>query len=203
LRWQVLEKNFDLVIKTDIDANHDGYVDENEAKLWPKTELFPPSFSKLETPWNWSERPQIPLQEIKNMWTSDPLLTSQIEYSKWTQRFPFWRGDFWNRANFKETTASISGKVFAFTGENDVNTPVSFVRSLKEQCLRVGKQDCEITIIPGLTHLFAPINSVPVGPKLNMVVDQGLNPPDEDFLKRLNALAKSLNKHRQESNQDF
>ena len=190
LHWQTFERQINQVIASDIDSDHDGSITEKEAALWPIDALFPPSFLSEGKSWDWVREPVLKLSVISKMWLDDPILLKESDITTWYARFPFWV-DFANRTDVKETTASIHGSVHVFTGQFDVNTPPEWSVKLKEVCDKRSKV-CDVRIVPGLTHKFAPVNSKFAGPRFNSTLDQGLNPIDENFLSTLNSLARNL-----------
>jgi pimeloyl-ACP methyl ester carboxylesterase len=188
LHWQAFDRSFDMLISPDIDANRDAFISKAEADAWPPTVLFPPS---MATPWNWSKSPRIPIAQLHSMWLADPALIATADINGIVARFPFWR-QLSDRQDIKETAASIRGPVFAFTGDQDINTPAPWVLALGKVCVEKGKIDCHVTILPGLTHKFAPIKTVAAGPRPHAILDQGYNAVSQSFLKTLSDLAESL-----------
>ncbi|MBK9293306.1 MAG: alpha/beta hydrolase [Oligoflexia bacterium] len=189
LQWQVIDRQIEMVIKADIDANKDGNINQLEAKSWPETALFPPAFLKNQK-WDWQAKPVVSIEEISKLWKSDLDLQKVADINFWIQRFSFWK-EFATRFDAKETTASIHGDVYVFTGEFDINTPPQWSQALAKTCVSAHK-NCHVEIIPNVTHKFDPLNKVPIGPKQNVVLDQGFNPTDPNFLLKLESLASQL-----------
>lgn len=190
LYWQVFTRQLDQVIASDIDANQDGVITEQEAKPWPAFALFPPTFIAEEKSWDWQKNAGISMKEISEMWLNDTTLQEQADVNFWKKRFPFWI-DFASRNDVKETTASVKGSVHVFTGEFDINTPPEWSLNLKKVCEARAKF-CSVDIVPGLTHKMTPVNSVFAGPHFNKALDQGYNSVSLDFLDRLTSLAEKL-----------
>lgn len=192
LHWQVFTRQMEQVISSDIDANHDGFVIEMEARLWPAEALFPPTFLQENQSWDWKQNSKVSLEEINKMMLADPILQEATDIKIWIKRFPFWI-DFASRNNIKETTASIRGSVHVFTGEFDVNTPPEWSMNLKNIC-DIKSKLCFVEIVSGLTHKFTPVSVTFAGSHFNKVLDQGLNPVDQSFLDRLTSFAGTLKK---------
>lgn len=190
LKWQTFDRQIEDVISSDIDSNRDGFITEAEAKLWPPSALFPPTFLGKNKSWDWVSKDKISLEEVAEMWHADSELKENVDIEKWIKRFPFW-SDFVKRDDIKETTASIRGTVHVFAGEFDVNTPPQWAFDLQKVC-KARQKNCNVRIVKGVTHKFARVNESFAGPKFNKVLDQGLNPVDPDFLDTLTSFALEL-----------
>ena len=92
------------------------------------------------------------------------------------------KGQF-ERASLHDKVAKLKIPVRAYNGSEDLLTKASEVTELSKACLRLKKNDCHVTIVPGVGHVF----SYPKSPRKHPLIDITYGPIDEAFLKVLEA----------------
>lgn len=165
VEWQAYRRPIELLVRTDIDADHDGYVTREEAARWPRDFSYP---------WQDGES-RVSIEAYERSLRSNPELVNAVAA---VARLPLYSNGFWERAPNYATVAQLPIPVLAFTGTLDVMTPPSEVEALKAACATAGKRDCEIHLVPGLGHGLSP----PKPPRSHPLLDQTEGPVDAKFL---------------------
>ncbi|NBW81062.1 alpha/beta hydrolase [bacterium] len=168
LDWQLFERPFEWLIAKDVDANHDGFVTRSEADQWPGVVSYP--WRSIET--------QVSIDTLRALQRQNSKLVEVIENFK---NSPLVSDGIWDRPSIHEKAAGLAQPILAFTGENDIQTPVSEINALLKACRTKQKSDCEGHVVPGLGHAFSPLR----GPRAQPLLDATLGPVSENFVSSL------------------
>ncbi len=172
--WQLFRRDIEHFVATDVDENHDGYVDRAESARWPEFE------------WAWAEGVnQVSYAEIESSMRTDPSRTAVIDY---IHRSPLYSDAAYHRGPIHSQTAGLSQPVWIFTGALDLQTPATEAETAREACAAVAKQNCFVTIVPGVGHAF----SAPRGPRAHPLLDMTLGPVSGEFLEVLSKTAEHV-----------
>lgn len=185
LEWQIYVRPFDYFVKTDVDLDRDGFISKHEAvAMWKQLETSEWKSDFAGCLWDMS-REEMSIVEMQARARACPAyqgLLKQFEQS------PLESGDQFNRAPYHDQVAALAMDVYSFTGELDVQTPVSDALALRSACERAGKVNCHIEIVPGVGHAFSP----PKGPRAHPLLDMTLGAPVRSFLERLSCVVQKL-----------
>lgn len=173
--WQIFRRGIDDFVEPDVDTNHDGIITKDEAAKWQGV-FF----------WDWKEGQQsVTTTEIEAVLRADPERQAAFNAMKST---PLYADGIWNRGPIYGETASLKQPVYVFTGQLDEQTPPDEAMKLDAACKAVQKNDCIVSLIPGVGHGFSP----PVPPRSHPFLDMTVGPPSQDFLNTLAGLAIRL-----------
>jgi pimeloyl-ACP methyl ester carboxylesterase len=168
LNWQLFERPFEWLISRDVDANRDTFISRSEAGKWPEAVAYP---------WQPDEN-QVSITKLRELQRQNP---ESIKFIETFHQSPLVSDGIWNRPALHEKAASLTQPILAFTGELDVQTPVTEMEALLQSCRSKQKTNCETHIIPGVGHGF----SAPKPPRSQPLLDLTLGPVSERFLKEL------------------
>jgi pimeloyl-ACP methyl ester carboxylesterase len=164
--FQAYRRPVDMVAKTDVDADHDGYITRDEAARWPKE--FTYAWKDGET--------KVSIADYAKSLRDDPRLTTAIAG---IAALPIYSNGIWDRPPMYAQVAALKIPVVAFSGTLDVMTPPDEIENLRAACARAHKTDCEAYLVPGLGHGFSP----PKPPRSHPVLDQTEGPVSPAFLE--------------------
>lgn len=164
--WQAYQRPIDLLVKTDIDADHDGFVTKDEGARWPTDFTYP---------WK-PDQSRISIPDYQAHLRANPDYIKAIDG---LSKAPLYSNGIWERTPTYSSLARMTIPIVAFTGTLDVYTPPREVEALKAACDQAGKKDCEIHLIPGLGHGM----SAPKPPRAHPLLDKTEGPLDPRFLE--------------------
>jgi pimeloyl-ACP methyl ester carboxylesterase len=171
--WQFYRRLIDSWLAPDVDSNQDGFISKSEASLWP------------EFRWSWkSDQETVSLNEIEQVMRAKESLKNA--YQQMSQK-KIWSGIF-DRSPIYEKTAKLDLDIFIFNGGLDIQTRPEEALKQKDVCMKAGKKNCFVEIVPGLGHGM----SKPKGPRGQKFLDSTLGPVDEIFKEMLGNLALKL-----------
>mgnify|MGYP001143260686 CR=1 FL=1 len=160
--WRLFRRVIDSWLTPDVDTNKDGFISRTEAAAWP------------EFHWEWQpNQDAVSLEEIERYLTSHPELKKEFEELSLA---PIWQGVFY-RDPIYEKASQLAIDLFVFTGALDVQTRPEEALRLNDACVKAGKLNCVVEIVPGLGHAM----SKPKGPRGHKLLDSTLGPVDESF----------------------
>ncbi len=172
--WQLFEREIDFFAKTDIDADHDGYITRDEAAVWP------------QFGWPWKPgQTSVSIADVAAFIRADP---ARQTFVKDFASSPYCSDGHCAAGSYYEKTVKFAGPLYVFTGELDLQTRAAEALKLKHTCDRVGKRDCRVKIVPGVQHGF----NRPKEPRRHPLLDIALAPVEASFLSRLSWLANEL-----------
>jgi len=174
LEWQLFRRAIDKFVATDVDTNHDGFVDRAEAAKWPE----------FKFPWKTGQE-RVSFAELEAESRRDPRAIAVLEAFKKSPLYQDQRG-----GPFYEKAAALIQDLYVYTGALDVQTRPEEAEKLRETCLRVGKKNCVVTIVPGLGHGFSP----PRPPRRHQLLDLTVGPVAPEFQAVLRDLGSRLAK---------
>jgi pimeloyl-ACP methyl ester carboxylesterase len=163
--YQAYRRTIELLVKPDIDADHDGFITREEAARWPKDFTYA---------WKDGES-RISIEAY------EAFLRSNTDYQHAINdlaQLPMYSNGIWDRSPIYSMVAHLPIPVLAFTGSLDVMTPPSELKSLQDACTAAAKRDCETHLVPGLGHGMSP----PKPPRGHLLLDQTEGPVDAQFL---------------------
>lgn len=173
LSWQLFHRTFDLFIKPEVDANHDGMITASEAEKYPGIQ-FGLSKKKTKISIRELEKMQLnskPLQEVYNSMALNKNLA-----------------DVFARGPMYADVLKLEIPIFVFTGALDVQTGPETALKLDSLAKQQGKKNIQVTLVSGLGHGF----SEPRAPRKHKLLDLTLGPVDARFQRDLKELAQSL-----------
>lgn len=172
--WQLYHRVIDDFIAPDVDTNHDGYVSREEAAKWP------------EFHWNWQPgQGRVSYQEIEAALRQDP--GSESLYRK-AKTSALYQDGIFNRGPIHRLTASLRQDVYVYTGALDEQTSPREALELQRTCHALGKENCYVTIVPGVGHGFSP----PKAPRRHPLLDMTIGPVEPAFQEVLFQLGRKL-----------
>lgn len=172
LDWQLYKRDIEFFAATDVDSNHDGFVDKAEATSWPEFE------------WSWlPDRDKVSYAELEAALRAD--VGRRNVFDK-MQASPLYSNGIFRRGEIHTKAAALKQDVFVFNGSLDMQTPAREALDLEKKCLTVGKKNCVVEIVPGVGHGF----SAPRPPKAQPVVDLTVGPASSSFELLLTEFAK-------------
>lgn len=173
LKWQLFERYLEHFVIPDVDNNKDNFITNEEAAVWP------------EFSWEWEEgKEEVSIQELRDHFNNDPKLISLYEK---LAHYKLWEGVF-SRGPIYERTASLEQTIYVLNGELDLQTPAGQATTLKETCKKLNKENCFVTIVPGLGHGFSP----PRRPREHPLLDMTIGSVSKGFQEILMELGHSL-----------
>jgi len=135
-------------------------------------------------PWKPDET-QVSLDALKQLQRQNPGAKKFIEDFK---NSPLVANGIWDRAPLHDKAATLQQPILAFTGELDVQTPVTELNKLTDACRVKGKNNFEPHVVPSVGHAF----SAPRKPRGQPLLDLTLGPVSEQFLNELTSRVKNL-----------
>lgn len=174
LDWQLFERVFDLFVKPDVDLDHDGWITKDEASPWQDY-----------LSWDFSTSDRVSIDELRKFQRSIPALQDAIHRY---ETKPLYADGVFRRGPIYAQAAALRMPLFVLTGTMDVRTRPEESLQLAQACASIDKQNCHVTLVPGLTHGM----SKPRSPRGHRLLDETLGPVDPSFLELESDLAREL-----------
>jgi pimeloyl-ACP methyl ester carboxylesterase len=173
--YQVFQDYVDNFVALSVDANHDRYVDRTEAAQWPKDFI-----------WSWASGQQrVSLSDILAARMADPKLQAQYA-NRGKDKV---RQQVYNRpTTIAQELTSLTIPIYLYTGALDVMAVPAQAYAFKLSCIAAKKDNCYLTVMPGLGHGFSP----PIAPRAQPYLDYSFGPVAPEFQTELTALAQKI-----------
>ncbi len=172
--YQIFELEVDTFFSPTVDANNDGFIDRQEAALWPE-----------DFKWTWLKgQEKVSLGEIKAARKADPILQKKLK----DRRIKFRDAVYDRPMTLADILIPLKLPIFVFTGELDVMTVPSQAEAIKKSCHKASRANCSVQIVPGVGHGFSP----PIGPRAQPYLDWSMGPVSPSFQRELKDLARCL-----------